>query len=72
MTLSDMLDALERGQIGHTAAMRWLGTESLNDLVATVHANGRQMPGHRPNKLSPETLDVLRRVTRKRPLPGPG
>jgi len=62
MTLAEMLDKLERGKIGHAEAMRWLGSESLNELVETVHANGRQMPGHRPFPLSPETLDVLRQV----------
>ena len=65
MTLAELLDKLERGQIGHAAAMRWLGVESLNDLVATVHANGRQMPGHRAGPISPETREILRLVTRK-------
>jgi hypothetical protein len=65
MTLADMLDKLERGRIGHAEAMRWLGVESLNELVAIVHANGRQMPGHRATKLPEETLAVLRQVTRK-------
>jgi len=65
MTLAEMLDKLERGKIGHAAAMKWLGTESLNDLVATVHANGRQMPGHRATAISPETRNILRLVTRR-------
>ncbi len=64
MTLAEMLDKLERGKIGHAAAMKWLGVESINDLVAIVHANGRQMPGHRPMPISPETLDVLRAALR--------
>ncbi len=67
MTLAEMLDRLERGKIGHAEAMRWLGTDSLNELVATVHANGRQMPGHRPMKISEETRAILRLVTRKLP-----
>ena len=49
MTLAEMLDKLERGRIGHTEAMRWLGVNSYNELVEIVHYNGRQMPGHRPN-----------------------
>jgi hypothetical protein len=67
MTLAEMLDKLERGRIGHAAAMKWLGVESINELVAIVHANGRQMPGHRAMPLSPETRDLLRQVTRKVP-----
>jgi hypothetical protein len=69
MTLAEMLDKLEKGRIGHGEAMRWLGVESINELVATVHANGRQMPGHRATPLSPETRDVLRQVTVKRQAP---
>ncbi len=65
MTLAEMLDRLERGRIGHTAAMQWLGVESINELVAIVHANGGQMPGHRPMPVSPETRDLLRQITRK-------
>ena len=70
MTLADMLDKLEHGRIGHAEAMRWLGVESINELVPIVHANGRQMPGHRATKLPPETLEVLRQVARKVPAPG--
>ncbi len=65
MTLAEMLDKLERGSIGHAEAMRWLGVDSINELVATVQANGRQMPGHRAAPLAPETRAVLRMVTRK-------
>jgi hypothetical protein len=60
-----MLDRLEHGKIGHGEAMRWLGTESINELVETVHANGRQMPGHRATPLSLETRAVLRQVTKR-------
>lgn len=70
MTLAELLDRLERGRIGHAAAMRWLGIDSIEELVRIVHHNGRQMPGHRPMKLSPETRALLRRVTRK-PRPQP-
>jgi hypothetical protein len=65
MTLAEMLDRLEHGKIGHAEAMRWLGIESINELVETVHANGRQMPGHRATPLSPETRAVLRQVTKR-------
>ena len=64
MTLAELLDKLERGRIGHGEAMRWLGIDSYNALVEIVHANGRQMPGHRVTRLPPETLAVLRLVTR--------
>jgi hypothetical protein len=47
--------------------MRWLGVESINDLVKTVQANGRQMPGHRATKLSPQTRDILRQVVVRTP-----
>ncbi len=67
MTLADMLDRLERGKIGHGEAMRWLGIDSYNELVEIVHANGRQMPGHRPMPISAETRAILRLVTRKPP-----
>lgn len=67
MTLAEMLDKLERGRIGHGEAMRWLGIDSYTALVETVHANGRQMPGHRANRVSPETKELLRSITR--PLP---
>jgi hypothetical protein len=66
MTLDEMLGKLERGRIGHSEAMRWLGIDSINVLVEIVHANGRQMPGHRPMKISPETMDVLRLAIRPR------
>ena len=64
MTLADMLDKLERGRIGHGEAMRWLGVDSYNELVEIVHFNGRQMPGHRPTPVTPETRALLRQVTR--------
>jgi hypothetical protein len=37
MTLADMLDKLERGRIGHSEAMRWLGVDSYNELVEWPH-----------------------------------
>ena len=65
MTLAEMLDKLERGRIGHTEAMRWLGVNSYNELVEIVHYNGRQMPGHRPTPVPPETRSLLRQITRR-------
>jgi len=64
MTLAEMLDKLERGRIGHGEAMRWLGVDSYNELVEIVHYNGRQMPGHRPMSVAPETRSLLRQITR--------
>ena len=64
MTLAELLDKLERGRIGHTQAMQWLGVDSYNALVAIVHANGRQMPGHRAMPVSAETRALLRLVTK--------
>ena len=63
MTLAEMLDKLEAGRIGHAEAMQWLDVDSYTELVEIVHANGRQMPGHRPFPLSPETRALLRQVT---------
>ena len=65
MTLAELLDKLERGRIGHGEAMRWLGVDSYNELVEIVHYNGRQMPGHRPTPVPPETRTLLRQITRR-------
>ncbi len=62
MTLADMLDKLERGWIEHSEAMRWLGVDSYAALVEVVHANGRQMPGHRAGAVTAETRALLRSV----------
>ena len=67
MTLAEMLDKLERGRIGHAEAMRWLGVDSYTELVRIVHANGRQMPGHRPTPVPPETRALLRQIMRRAP-----
>ena len=67
MTLAELLDKLERGRIGHREAMQWLGVDSYNALVEIVHANGRQMPGHRPMPVSAETRALLREITRPVP-----
>jgi hypothetical protein len=67
MTLSELLEAVERGRVGYGDAMDWLKIESLNELVEIMHYNDREMPGHRPMHIPPETRELLRRITR--PLP---
>ncbi len=69
-SLSDVLERLEKGKIGHRAAMEWLNITSLNDLVETMHVNGRLMPGHQPMRVSPETRALVRSVFRTVPSPG--
>jgi hypothetical protein len=69
LTLADVLKKLEKGKIGHTAAMQWLNIDSLNDLVEIMHVNGRLMPGHQPMRVSKETRALLKAITR--PLPAP-
>jgi hypothetical protein len=64
MTLAELLDKLERGRIGHSEAMRWLGVDSYAALVEIVHANGRQMPGHRAAPVPAGTRALLRTMTR--------
>jgi hypothetical protein len=38
--------------------------DSYTELVEIVHFNVRQMPGHRPTPVPPETRALLRRITR--------
>lgn len=59
-SLADVPAKLEKGRIGHAAAMAWLDIDSIDALVETMHVNGRLMPGHRPMRVSPATLAVLR------------
>ena len=63
-SLADVLERLEKGKIGHSAAMQWLNVDSLDELVEIRHANGRLMPGHQPMPVSPETRELVRRITR--------
>jgi hypothetical protein len=63
-SLADVLAKLEKGKIGHRAAMEWLNIESLNDLVEIMHVNGRLMPGHQPMPVRKETRDLVRSITR--------
>ena len=63
-SLSDVLEKLEKGKIGHSAAMEWLNIESQDELVEIMHVNGRLMPGHQPMRVSPETRALVRAITR--------
>jgi hypothetical protein len=63
-TLADVLKKLEKGRIGHRAAMEWLNIESLNELVEIMHVNGRLMPGHQPMRVAPETRALVRAISR--------
>lgn len=63
-SLADVLERLEKGKIGHRAAMEWLNVDSYNALVEIMHANGRLMPGHQPMRVSPETRNLVRSVFR--------
>jgi hypothetical protein len=64
-SLTDVLDKLEKGKIGHDDAMRWLKIESVNELVEIMHVNGRRMPGHQPMRVPPETIALVRAITRR-------
>lgn len=64
-SLADVLTKLEKGKIGHSLAMQWLGIDSIDDLVETMHVNGRLMPGHQPMRVSLETREILWAITRK-------
>jgi hypothetical protein len=63
-SLADVLAKLEKGKIGHRAAMSWLNIESQNELVEIMHVNGRLMPGHQPMRVAPATRALVRAITR--------
>ena len=67
LSVADVLDLLEDHKIGHRLAMEYFGYTNYNDLVETVHANGRIMPGHQKMRIAPETMDLIRRITRRPP-----
>jgi hypothetical protein len=67
-SVADVLEKLERGKIGHRAAMAWFNIESYDELVEIMHANGRLMPGHQPMRVAPETRALVRSIFR----PGAG
>ena len=64
-SLADVLEKLEKGRIGHRAAMAWVNVESYDALVEIMHANGRLMPGHQPMRVSAETRELVRRIFRR-------
>ena len=70
-SLADVLEKLEKGKIGHRAAMDWLNVESYGALVEIMHTNGRLMPGHQPMRVAPETRELVRRITRPARTPKP-
>ena len=63
-SLAEILERLEKGKIGHSAAMEWLNVHSYNELVEIMHGNGRLMPGHQPMRVSPETRALIRSIFR--------
>ena len=67
-SLADVLEKLEKGKIGHRAAMDWLNIDSIDQLVETMHVNGRLMPGHQPMKVSAETRALVRSISRAVPV----
>ena len=73
LSVAEVLDLLEQHRIGHRLALEYFGYERYDDLVETMHANGRIMPGHQPMRIAPETLDLVRQITRRKdaPLPSP-
>lgn len=66
-SLAAVLEKLEKGKIGHRAAMEWLDIDSFDTLVEIMHANGRLMPGHQPMRVAPETRELVRRIFRRHP-----
>lgn len=63
LSVADVLDLLEQHKIGHRLALEYFGYDRYEDLVATMHANGRTMPGHQPMRIAPETLELMRQIT---------
>ena len=66
-SLFDVLKKLEQGKIGHQTAMDWLNIDSIEQLVETMHANGRLMPGHQPMRISVGTRELVRSISRVPP-----
>jgi hypothetical protein len=71
-SLADVLEKLEKGRIGHAAAMEWLNVGSYDQLVEIMHVNGRLMPGHQPMRVTPETRAPLRSIFRSKAPSSPG
>lgn len=64
-SLTDVLEKLEKGRIGHRTAMAWLNVGSCDELVDIMHANGRLMPGHQPMRVSPAARALVRSIFRQ-------
>jgi hypothetical protein len=64
LSVADVLDLLEQHKIGHRLAMDYFGYSTYADLVDTMHANGRTMPGHQPMRIAPETMAIIKRIVR--------
>ena len=75
-SLADVLEKLEKGKIGHRAAMEWLNVKSYDNLSwRSLHVDDRLMPGHQPMRVAAETRALLRRIfhpTRHPTRPGIG
>ena len=67
-SLAEVLDKLDKGKIGHRAAMAWLTIESQNELVEIMHFDDRLMRGHQPMRVAPETRALLHAIIRPSPL----
>jgi hypothetical protein len=64
LSVADVLDLLESHKIGHRLAMEYFGYTNYGDLVDTMHANARTMPGHQPMRIAPETLAIIKQIAR--------
>jgi hypothetical protein len=71
-SVADVLEKLEKGKIGHAAAMEWLNVRSYDQLVEIMHLNGRLMPGHQPMRVPPETRALVRSIFRPKAPSSPG
>jgi hypothetical protein len=63
-SVADVLEKLEKGKIGHRAAMEWFNVTGYDDLVEIMHVNGRLMPGHQPMRVTAETRALVRSIFR--------
>ncbi len=45
--------------------MEYIGTDSYHELVATMHFNGRTMPGHRKMTITPETMALFSQLAKR-------
>lgn len=66
-SLADVLEKLEKGKIGHRAAMDWLNVKSYDDLVdgmsrSLLNFVGRALPGSEVTRpwISPQSEDAWR------------